>query len=501
MGYEPGAPTPLVLNFHGFGASALEQERYSEYPDAADKYGFIVVSPQATASRRSGTSTAPSKPSYVDDFAFTSRLIDELSATLCIDAARVYATGISNGGGMTSLVGCELSDRIAAIAPVAGEPYAELRCAGKGPMPVIAFHGTDDPLVPFEAGPGRRPPRPASGSARATTWRTGREHNGCDPTLKTERIADDVVLESYGGCKDGADVQLYVVEGGGHTWPGARSTSRGWAYTTHSIDATELVVAVLRGAPQASPDPCNELVTLQYSARRLAAIAMEARMLNQWWRLGGVFGILFLVLFIVGAMYQGETPTYGDPVDEIRAYFVDDGQTYLVGDFIIGLAFILFFFPFLSALRSVLGVAEGGVQIWSRLVLAGGLLFMALAAAGGATWTTLAFGDFAKNASDETIILIMGISTGADHFVPAGLAIMALSAGVATLRTGGLPAWHGGLSLIYGVLATVGMLSILADNPDESALGFLPWLGAGIWVLVTSIVLLMKKETPVAAAA
>jgi hypothetical protein len=228
---------------------------------------------------------------------------------------------------------------------------------------------------------------------------------------------------------------------------------------------------------------------------------MEGTMLNQWWRLGGLCGILFLVVFIVGAGYQGETPTYGDPVDEIRAYWVDDGETYLVGDFIIGLAFILFFFPFLSALRSVLGVAEGGAQMWSRNVFAGGLLFLALAAAAGASWTTLAFGDFAENASDETINSLMAISTGADHFIPAGLAIMALSAGVATLRTGGLPTWHGVLSLIYGVLAIIGMLAILAENPDESVIGFFPWLGVAIWTLVTSIVLLMKKEAPVAAAA
>ncbi|HLG10646.1 MAG TPA: hypothetical protein VI876_02705 [Dehalococcoidia bacterium] len=222
-------------------------------------------------------------------------------------------------------------------------------------------------------------------------------------------------------------------------------------------------------------------------------------MLNQYWRLGGICGILLLVLFIIGAAYQGEAPTYGDPVDEIRAYWVDSGDDYLIGDYIIGLGFILFLLPFLSALRSLLGVAEGGVQLWSRLVLAGGILFLALAAGGGAMWTTLAFGDFAENASDETINLLMAMSTGFDHFIPAGMAVMALSAGIVTLRTGALPVWHGALSLIFGIVAVIGMLSILADNPDESVLGFLPWTGLGIWVLVTSIVLLMKKEAPVAA--
>ena len=140
---------------------------------------------------------------------------------------------------MTSLLGCELNDRIAAIAPVAGSPYAELRCARQGP-------DAGDRLP--------RHRRPAGAlRARADVGRLGlfrvgarenmqdwAEHNGCNLTLKTERIADDVVLESYGGCKDGADVQLYVVEGGGHTWPGGRIDMPGAGRTTHSIDATEL---------------------------------------------------------------------------------------------------------------------------------------------------------------------------------------------------------------------------------------------------------------------
>jgi hypothetical protein len=171
-------------------------------------------------------------------------------------------------------------------------------------------------------------------------------------------------------------------------------------------------------------------------------------------------------LVIIGIIYQGDTPTYGDPVDGIRTYFVDDGNQYLVGDFIIGLAFVFFFLPFLSALRSLFGRAEGGSQMWSRVFFGGGLLFFALIGTSGVFFTTLAFGDVAKNASDDTITLLMSMSTASDHFIPAGMAIVGLSAGMITLRTGALPAWHGALSLIWGVLAVLGMLSILADNPD-----------------------------------
>jgi hypothetical protein len=187
-----------------------------------------------------------------------------------------------------------------------------------------------------------------------------------------------------------------------------------------------------------------------------------------------------------------------DPVDEIRAFWADDGQTYLTGDYIIGLGFMLLFFPFVSALSGLLGVAEGGVRMWSRLVLAGGVLFLALAGASGAPWTALAFGDVAENASDDTIRLLMDLSTGADHFVSAGLAVMVLPAALVMLRTRVLPIWLGVLTLIEGVLAVLSPLAILAENPDDSVLGFLAFPGAGIWILVTSIVLVLKKEAPAA---
>lgn len=247
-GYDPSKSAPLVLNFHGFGSSALEQERYAEYPQAADKYGFIVATPEGTNTPRRWYIYGEREAGYVDDFAFVDTLIDQLSATLCVDASRIYATGISNGGGMTSLLGCKLNDRLAAIAPVAGSPYADLQCRGKGSMPVIAFHGTDDQLVPFGGGPGGRLGLP-SGAVR-DNMRDWAKHNGCNMVLQTQRIAGDVVLESYGGCKDGADVQLYVVEGGGHTWPGGRIDVPGLGETTHSISATELSWAFFAAHPK-----------------------------------------------------------------------------------------------------------------------------------------------------------------------------------------------------------------------------------------------------------
>jgi polyhydroxybutyrate depolymerase len=246
--YNPSKPAPLVLNFHGYGSNAIEQESYSGFKAVADQAGFVLVTPEATSDPQEWFLYGPIEPDYVDDFAFIDRLIDYLEATLCIDASRVYATGISNGGGMTSLVGCRLNQRIAAIAPIAGSPYSDSDCNGQGPMPVISFHGTDDPLVPFEGAE----PSPLNLFAVPVrqNMQEWAQHNGCDMTLHSQRIAEDVVLESYTNCDAGADVELYVIEGGGHTWPGAASDSPGLGVTTHSISASQLIWAFFAAHPK-----------------------------------------------------------------------------------------------------------------------------------------------------------------------------------------------------------------------------------------------------------
>jgi polyhydroxybutyrate depolymerase len=235
--YDASTPLPLVLNFHGFSSNAWQQERYSGFIDIAEREGFVLVTPDGTSTPRRWHIYGKWERGYVDDFAFTEDLIDEVSAGVCIDQARVYATGISNGAAMSSLLGCK-SDRIAAIGPVAGSPYSALLCRNAGPVPVIAFHGTDDELVPCDGGNGGR--RGLPGTPVRENMLGWAEHSGCDVTLQTERIASDVLLERYTICDEGADVLLYVIEGGGHTWPGARVVP--WlGYTTLLISSSELI--------------------------------------------------------------------------------------------------------------------------------------------------------------------------------------------------------------------------------------------------------------------
>jgi hypothetical protein len=115
--------------------------------------------------------------------------------------------------------------------------------------------------------------------------------------------------------------------------------------------------------------------------------------LNQWWRIGGLLGIGFVVLFLIGGIaLQGETPTYDDPIDEIRAYWEDEGDTYLLGDYLIGLAFLFGWIPLIVSLRALLGRAEGGPQLWSRVAFVGGVITLVFGAIAGLADGALAFG-------------------------------------------------------------------------------------------------------------
>ena len=234
--YDPSKPTPLVLNFHGFGSNATQQDLASAMPLKAESADFILATPQAATSlSRWYVAGTPFELGYTDDVGFVRDLIAELSRSLCIDPKRIYATGLSNGAAMSSYLGCALNDEIAAIAPVAGSPYSDL-CRDKGPMPIAIFHGTGDRVVPFNGG------IPGIGAlAVPENLKRWAEHNGCNMTLQTEEVASDVTREWYAGCDQGADTELYVIHGGGHTWPGSKIPLPLLGKTTHSISATDIM--------------------------------------------------------------------------------------------------------------------------------------------------------------------------------------------------------------------------------------------------------------------
>jgi polyhydroxybutyrate depolymerase len=224
--YSAARPSAVVFNFHGSGRTALEQESYSALVPLADREGFILVSPQAAGGAREWFVAGVYGDTGNDETGFTLQALDEVAATWCVDSTRVFATGLSNGAEMASQLGCMAPQVFAAIAPVSGVVYQG--CDGR-PAPVLSFHGTEDWNIPFD---GIR--------AEMEGWAA---HNGCAPGPLSEAVSAHVMRESYSGCTGGADVVLYVVDGGGHTWPGAEDDAGGVGPTTHEISANEIIWA------------------------------------------------------------------------------------------------------------------------------------------------------------------------------------------------------------------------------------------------------------------
>jgi polyhydroxybutyrate depolymerase len=234
-GAASAAGLPVVLNFHGLGSAAVEQEFYSGLVPLSDAEGFVLVTPDGTGSPR-GWAIGAVNNGAADDLAFVDVLLDTLERELCIDPARVYATGMSNGAFFSSLLGCIRPERIAAIAPVAGVAWYDSVSCGR-PIPVLAFHGVLDTVVPYEEGMIFGVIPYAGAEANAAGWAA---HNGCDPSPSTVALTEHVERLEYEGCA--AETALITVEDGGHTWPGAIPVAR-LGPTTTEISAAAMIWA------------------------------------------------------------------------------------------------------------------------------------------------------------------------------------------------------------------------------------------------------------------
>jgi polyhydroxybutyrate depolymerase len=167
----------------------------------------------------------------VDDVAFTRDLIKQLESEYKIDPGRVYATGMSNGGFMCYRLARDLPDLIAAIAPVSAllSPNLASGSSFSAPMPVLIIQGTADPLVPYNGGsvaPSRLNRRGTVMSAPDTASFFAKL-DGCSTPGTTESLPDTAPSDgatatrlTYTGGRQGTEVQLITVQGGGHTWPG-----------------------------------------------------------------------------------------------------------------------------------------------------------------------------------------------------------------------------------------------------------------------------------------
>lgn len=268
--YTGEEAVPLVLNFHGLGSNATEQADYSMLPAKADAEGFILVSPQALSSDLIPTThwnivLAPTSIGEADDLGFVIDLLDALEAELCIDPARIFAAGMSNGAEMASRVACSLSRRIAAVAPVAGVYFPPLtveipETAGcpdaARPVSIIAFHGDADTIVPFNGGL----------NDLAELQLTFRDIddvimpewaalNGCQATPVEQQVTENVRLLQYPGCGQGAELELYVIAGGRHQWPGGEDLPQ--PDVADEISATDLIWDFFQAHPLVQAPPAT----------------------------------------------------------------------------------------------------------------------------------------------------------------------------------------------------------------------------------------------------
>jgi len=253
-GYTGHQPTPIVIDLHGLGEPATLQVSISALGTYGKSHGFITITPQVAGAEPLWDTTLGSK-----DLAFIGGLLQAVDTTLCADRNRIFVTGYSNGAFLTSSIACQFADQVAAVSPVAGIENPP-GCHPSRPVPVVAFHGTQDQFVNYNGGPGPAGLKLVSGNnslaaamgsaiplpggpsipANTAAWAA---RNGCGSTPHQSAVTRDVTLIAY-SCPHNATVELYRVRGGGHSWPGSvasRSIASAVGKVTYSISADQIM--------------------------------------------------------------------------------------------------------------------------------------------------------------------------------------------------------------------------------------------------------------------
>ena len=233
-GYRSVRPYPLILLFYGYGSNAAQFSTLTGMPRRGASQGYLVAVPSA---RSVEWQFAPRGSDASD----VTALIDTLSSLYCIDRHRIYAAGFSAGAAFTIVYSCAHEDRIAAIATVAVE--FQLGCTR--PMSILAFHGTKDPLVPYEnnaTGLSLPGVRVRGTQLNMGDWaRLGR----CRPVAGVQRVGSEVLRQAWTGCSNSTGVVLYTILGGSHSWPGA-DPRKSVGLTTNQISATAKILVFFR---------------------------------------------------------------------------------------------------------------------------------------------------------------------------------------------------------------------------------------------------------------
>ncbi len=209
--YDDGVATPLVVNFHGLTSNADQQVLFSAMNPTADAEGFIVAYPNGHMnSWNAGECCGQAMSAEIDDVGFVRALVAEIEEVTCVDPARIFATGMSNGGFMTNRLACEASDLFAAFAPVSAVRVTE-PCEPERPVPIMMFNGTVDSLVPYDGG---------LFIGAVETFEGWAAEGGCEGLPVETFAAGAATCETYEDCDAGVEVTLCTIDPMGHCWPG-----------------------------------------------------------------------------------------------------------------------------------------------------------------------------------------------------------------------------------------------------------------------------------------
>lgn len=269
---------PAVIMLHGSGGSAEEAESYTGFDDESDREGFIVAYPNATLPFPNRASARYTNPALwhercgLGDLAsrsradvdFISAVIDELERDYSADPDRIYVTGFSNGASMTFSLGVNLSDRLAAIAPVSGQ-FPDKQGSLSYPLPLLFIVGDEDPIHPFEGDelPLTGPDIETPTMKTLLHWRQMLE---CKER-KMNLVSEGVTQLRFNDCTRGGEIVAYTVEGLGHIWPGAPNTLTRWlGHSSCKLMATQVIWQFFKTHPRVKPAVSVPLANLPAGA-------------------------------------------------------------------------------------------------------------------------------------------------------------------------------------------------------------------------------------------
>lgn len=214
--YDGSKPAPLVVDFHALTGSGAQERANSPYPDETDPDGALMAFPNGLSGPAGPAwDVGPCCVGNVDDVAFIRAVVARISATACVDPKRIYATGVSMGGGMAHHIACHAADLFAAVAPSAFDLLEENvdDCQPPRPITVISFRGTADMLVPYDGGASSVVPgMPVTFLGAQATFRKWAEIDRCSGQPSTQ---DSNGCSTYANCQGGAEVVLCTKQGGG----------------------------------------------------------------------------------------------------------------------------------------------------------------------------------------------------------------------------------------------------------------------------------------------